>query len=256
VANAKLAQDAGTDDTILWASTSASALARLERRLSEAEAAELKVLLDGPGRFTQAYVDAHAAVLAAQVTLAGAQLYEPGLSYPGTSAFVADDVFQLDSEYVVIQTIETDTAHVGRGVFGSNRAAHAAGVEFLPVAFLSGHPVITVEYVIEGSPITPGIKGDIELPFAGTISAARLLADQAGDIVVDLWKNDYASFPPVAGGTITGGAKPTLSGVDKYEDEVLTGWITSFAAGDVLRVSVDPGATVERVTLSLTCLKS
>jgi hypothetical protein len=233
------------------------ALARLTRRLTEAESAELKVLLDGPGRFSQAYTDAHSLVVAAQLALAGVEQYAAGVGgYPGVAGILPDDVLQADDEYVVVLTVETDAFHAGRGVFGSNRAPHAAGVELIPVEFLSGHPVVTVEYVIEGSPIAPGVKGDVELPFAGTITAVRLLADQAGDIVVDLWKNGYASFPPVAGGTITGGAKPTLALADKYEDVTLIGWDKDFSAGDVLRVNVDSALGLSRVTLSLTCLKS
>ena len=62
-----------------------------------------------------------------------------------------------------------------------------------------------------GSAITTGIKGDIEVPFACTISQVTLLADQSGSIVIDIWKAAYASFPPVVGGTITASALPTIS---------------------------------------------
>jgi hypothetical protein len=110
-----------------------------------------------------------------------------------------------------------------------------------------------VQVIIGGgaSPITTGIKADIELPFAGQITANRLFADQAGDIVVDIWKDSYANFPPVVGDSITASAKPTLSAAAKSQDTTLTGWTTTFAEGDVLRVNVDSAATVTRVTLAL-----
>jgi hypothetical protein len=103
-----------------------------------------------------------------------------------------------------------------------------------------------------GAAITTGVKLDIEVPFACTITANRLFADQSGSIVIDIWKDTYANFPPTVADTITASAKPTLSAASKSQDTTLTGWTTAIAAGDVLRFNVDSAATVTRVTLSLT----
>jgi hypothetical protein len=70
-------------------------------------------------------------------------------------------------------------------------------------------------------------------------------------VVLDLWKDTYANFPPTAGDSVTASAKPTLSAASKAEDSTLTGWTTSLAAGDYLRVNVDSVATITRVTLAL-----
>jgi hypothetical protein len=102
-----------------------------------------------------------------------------------------------------------------------------------------------------GSPITTGIKGDIEIPFACTINAATLLADQTGSVVVDLWKDTSANYPPTGADSICASAKPTLSSAIKSQDSTLTGWTTSIAAGDIIRVNVDSASTVTRVTLSV-----
>jgi len=100
--------------------------------------------------------------------------------------------------------------------------------------------------------ITTGIKGYLPIPYAGTIVAARLLADQAGDLVVDIYKDTYANFPPVAADKITAAAPPTLTADDKYEDTTLTGWTTSITAGDILAFEVTgTPATVTQVTLEL-----
>jgi len=110
-----------------------------------------------------------------------------------------------------------------------------------------------VTFVIDGggSAISTGIKGDIEIPFACTIERVELLADQSGSIVIDIWKDTYANFPPLVADTITASAKPTLSAATKSEDATLTGWTTSVAAGDILRFNVDSASTVTRVTLTL-----
>jgi len=131
---------------------------------------------------------------------------------------------------------------------------------------VSGNPTLdldtriltqTLTFVIDGggSAITTGIKGDIEVPFDCTINQVTLLADQSGSIVVDIWKDTYANYPPTGADTITASAKPTISATTKSQDATLTGWTTSITAGDILRFNVDSAATVTRVTISLRVTK-
>ena len=103
-----------------------------------------------------------------------------------------------------------------------------------------------------GSAITTGVKGYKTLPWSGTIIGVRMLADQSGSCVIDIWKDTYANFPPTVADTITAAAKPTISAATKSEDITLTGWTKSFTAGDVLGFNVDSAATITRVTLELT----
>lgn len=120
--------------------------------------------------------------------------------------------------------------------------------------YLAGAGTVTaVEFVIDGggSAITTGIKGFIEVPFAGTISQVTMLADQSGSIVVDIWKDTYANYPPADADSITASAVPTISAATKSQDSTLTGWTTSVAAGDILGFNVDSASTVTRVTISL-----
>ena len=69
--------------------------------------------------------------------------------------------------------------------------------------------------------ITTGVKGFMEIPYACTITAVRLVADAVGSIVVDIWKDSYANFPPTVADTITAAAKPTLASAQKAEDTTL-----------------------------------
>ena len=123
----------------------------------------------------------------------------------------------------------------------------------------SGAPrIVGIGMVIDGggAVITSGVKGFLEVPFAGTITAVTLLSTDAavtaGSIVVDLWKAAYASYPPMVANTITASAKPTLSSAIKSRDTTLAGWTTAIAAGDILGISVSSAALVTRVALSLT----
>lgn len=118
---------------------------------------------------------------------------------------------------------------------------------------LVGDEIETITFIMDGgsSTIAKGIKGDLEIPFACTISRWTLLADRSGSIRIDIWKNTYANFPPTVANTITGSAKPLISSAVKGQSSTLTGWTISINAGDILRFNVDSVATIRRAVLSL-----
>lgn len=95
-----------------------------------------------------------------------------------------------------------------------------------------------------GSALVVGSKCYIRVPVACTITKVTLIADQAGALVVDVWKDSYANYPPTVADTITASAKPTLSSAAKAEDATLTGWTKTIAAGDVLGFNVDSCTTI------------
>ena len=114
--------------------------------------------------------------------------------------------------------------------------------------------VCDIAFIIDGggAAIIAGEKGHIEVPFACTITRATSLADQSGSIVVDIWKDSYANFPPTNADTITSATPPTITTATKAQDSTLTSWTTAITAGDVLAYNVDSCTDIERVTISLT----
>jgi len=122
----------------------------------------------------------------------------------------------------------------------------------------AGLPVASITFVIDGggAVITTGIKGALEIPFACTINRVTLLADQSGSIVVDIWKQAYANYPPEDAQSITASAPPTITTAEKSQDSTLTDWTTAIAAGDCLRFNVDSITTIEQVTISLKVTKT
>jgi hypothetical protein len=96
-----------------------------------------------------------------------------------------------------------------------------------------------------------GIAGDIHVPFACTITGVFLFSDQTGSIVLDLWKDTYANYPPLVGDSIVASAKPTIAASTKATDTTLTGWTTSVAAGDIIRVNIDSVSSITRFTLAI-----
>lgn len=121
-----------------------------------------------------------------------------------------------------------------------NGADQVQTLRFLPVVFDG-----------IGSELTTGVKGDVAVHFDAEIIRWRLLADQTGSLQVDIWKTDYAGFPPTVADTITGSDQPILSAADKAESTALTGWTVALAAGDTLRFNIDSVSGITRATLTL-----
>ena len=118
--------------------------------------------------------------------------------------------------------------------------------------------IAAIPFVIDGGgvAITTGVKGDLTIPFACTILEWTLLGDQSGSIVVDVWKDTYANFPPTIADVITASAKPTISATTNGQSSTLTGWTTTITAGDTLRYNVNSATTIQRATLSLKVRKT
>ena len=103
-----------------------------------------------------------------------------------------------------------------------------------------------------GSALTTGVKADVYMPYACTITAVTMLADQSGSVVVDIWKDVLANYPPTVADTIVASAPPTISAATNSQDSTLTGWTTSISAGDTLRFNINSASTITRLNLTLT----
>jgi hypothetical protein len=115
-----------------------------------------------------------------------------------------------------------------------------------------------IEFIIDGggAEIALGIHGDLEIPFACTIQRVTMLADQTGSIVVDIWMEDYANYPPTDADSITAAAVPTIGAAVKSQDSTLSGWTTAIPAGETLRYNCDSVTDIERVTIALKVVKT
>ena len=182
-----------------------------------------------------------------------------------TSANAATTYQPIDADLSAIAALAITKGNiiVGNGTswtvlgIGSNSqvlvadSTQAAGVKWTD-------DIATVAFVIDGggAAITPGIKGDVAINFAGTIVEATLLADQTGSIVVDIWKDVYVNFPPDNADSITSATPLTISSGTKVDDATLTSWNKTITAGDILRFNVDSASAMQRVTVILKIKKS
>ena len=130
----------------------------------------------------------------------------------------------------------------------------ADSTQQLGVRWVTGKsPNSGVNFIIDGggAVITTGLKGFIEVPFNCTIKQVTLLADQVGSIVIDIWKDTYANFPPTAADSICGTSKPTISSAQKSQDSTLSGWTTQLNEGDIMAINVDSVTSIQRVTVAI-----
>lgn len=162
----------------------------------------------------------------------------------------------------------TDDAWIVNGRFGDILTS-ASNPDLLAIEALSGTTgalrktaantwslddgLTNLVFIIDnsGTVLSTGIKGDLEIPFACTITGVTALADQSGSVVVDIWKDSYGNYPPTDADSITASAPVTISTATKSQDTTLTGWTVAVTAGDILRFNVDSVTTITRVCIML-----
>ena len=96
----------------------------------------------------------------------------------------------------------------------------------------------TVNYVIDSGslPMQVGDKGKLTIDVTGVIENIRVLADQTGDIVLDIGKASFADYPNF--NSITAAQRVQLSNSNKYFDDVLNNWTTTITAGDLSLIHI------------------
>lgn len=175
-------------------------------------------------------------------------LVEDGTSWEiGTGTYTA-------SGTTLSRTVDESTnADAAISLSGSATVAVITKAEYIQAL-----RTVPVSIVIDGggAAISTGIVADLTIPYDGEIVQVDTLADQTGSIVIDIWKDTYANFPPTDADSITASAVPTISSGTKDQDTTLTGWTTAVSAGDILRFNVDSCSTITRVTLTLKIRKT
>ena len=107
-----------------------------------------------------------------------------------------------------------------------------------------------------GSVISAGVKGYLKVPYDCTITSSEIVAKETGSIIIDIWRDTYANFPPTDADSITASATPTLSSAQKSQDLTLTNWAASLTGGHYLAFNVDSATTVTQATLTLNVRRS
>lgn len=107
-----------------------------------------------------------------------------------------------------------------------------------------------------GEVIPVGTLKWVRIPFACTIVNASILADQVGDVQVDVWKDTFANYPPTDGDSITAAAPLAIVAGTTVMDTTLTGWTKAIAEDDVLMMHVDSCTTITEISITLKVRKT
>lgn len=99
--------------------------------------------------------------------------------------------------------------------------------------------------------ISPGIKGFISVPYNMTVTEWTIIADQAGSAILDLWVSPYSTSLPDASDSITGSAKPEISGSNTARSSNLTGWKKALKAGDLIVFYIDSISGIKNMSFNL-----
>lgn len=126
------------------------------------------------------------------------------------------------------------------------------GVPGISTTAAVGYTIVNGDDVISIGVIGTGIQ----VPFNCTINSVTLLAAQTGSIVIDIWKDTYANFPPTVADSICASALPTITAANKSTDSILTGWNKTITAGDVLYFNVNSVTNIKNVVLTLQVTKT
>jgi len=166
-------------------------------------------------------------------------------TYTGQVKDADGEVLSFDVDGVVYDCFEfTTKKKVGEETAGasSSSGSSAAGVS------VGG----SLNYIIDGggTEIVTGLKGFVEWGFPAIVKGWTIMGDVTGDIVVDVWKDNYSNFAPTVADTIAGTEKPTLSGAQKNQNLNLVTFSTVVLKGDIWAFNVDSVLDITKVTIA------
>ncbi|KKM10470.1 hypothetical protein LCGC14_1721870, partial [marine sediment metagenome] len=107
-----------------------------------------------------------------------------------------------------------------------------------------------------GLDIAQGVKKiGYRIPFDCTLTSIQMLSGDVGDIVIDIWSVDYATYNtatprPAVGDSITSATPLTLSSADKVTDSTLTSWSINFTKGDIWWLNVDSVSGIKSISIT------
>ena len=100
--------------------------------------------------------------------------------------------------------------------------------------------------------LSAGAKIPIHIAEDATIKKVVVLTvGGPGDVVIDIWKDAFASYPPSVSESICGGNLPTITNGESFEDSTLTDWTTVVSQGDTLMVVLDSVSGFDDIVVAL-----
>lgn len=173
-----------------------------------------------------------------------------GLSATGNSYVpINDQQLIVVKNNLVMEPIEDYTTSTNNIIF--TVAPNPGDDVFIIALATTADLTRTINYVIDSGSIAmlPGNKGSVTLDVSGVIESLVILSDQQGDLILDIKKSNYSTFPTFF--SIVGGVYPQMTNSRKIRDDDLIGWDKSIISGDILTFDVVSVNNINRFLVSL-----
>lgn len=148
---------------------------------------------------------------------------------------------------------------------GVSSATTSDGVTTINLTGGGSSIVSTAGLTADGGSSTPstGVKGYIQIPFAGTIIGWSLIANVSGTLAMDIWKVSSSAPPtaptiPTSANIISASAGPSLSSAQSSSvgSSGVSTWTTAVSQWDVLGFQLNSISTITRFTLEIQIQRS
>lgn len=114
-----------------------------------------------------------------------------------------------------------------------------------------------IEFIIDagGTPLVPGLKGYLEVPFACTVLSWKLVSPEVGDAVVDIYSDTYAGFGSNTS-MVGAGTKPSLTAANKNAAEPPVWDTLAVPGGNLLGFNLVSVSGLKQLSISLKVRKT
>ena len=106
-------------------------------------------------------------------------------------------------------------------------------------------------FLQSSEPITNGEKSWQRVPFDCDIKSWEVTSNISGDIVVDVWKDTYANYPPTSADSIVSGIFPSLTSGTKNSGSDLSNWTTALDEGDYVKFNIGSSRILTETLVNL-----
>jgi hypothetical protein len=150
---------------------------------------------------------------------------------------------------LVMEPIEDFTTSTNNIIF---TVAPAAGDDVFIIALATTADLTrTINYVVDSGSISmiSGNKGSVTIDVSGVLESLVILSDQQGDLILDIKKSNYSTFPTFT--SIVGGVYVQMVNSRKVRDDNLNNWNKTLVAGDILTFDVIAVNNINRFLISI-----
>lgn len=177
----------------------------------------------------------------------------PGTGFTaGEKADMLADIAEIQAIAASIPDSIDDFPDVDLTGIATNQLLRWDGAKLVPYT-LAQTTTVSKQLFIDGggSAITAGAKGFFYVEVASTITGWQLAADQAGNCLINIWRDTFANHPPTSADIISPAGAPYLDAMARNSGTDMTGWTTSVPAGSMIRVNVQSASTITMLMVSL-----